>query len=202
MSIIYAGQLRNGRQPPSYEHSTETNVMVTLYGGPADLDFVQLILTYEDERGKALTVSELLILDQVYREREIDTSTTSQITQLPEAEARMTLEGLVESGLLERRGTRRSRTYHLSAGVYREMGKPAAYVRTRGFERLQMEQMILQYVQAHGGIARRDVVKLCRVSENQAGYLLKKLVDRDELRLVGKGRGAHYVLPETPKELE
>jgi ATP-dependent DNA helicase RecG len=193
VSIIYAGQLRNGRRPPSYGRSTETSVTVTLYGGPADLDFVQLVLTHESERGRALTVSELLILDQVYREREIDTPTASQITQLPEAEARMSLESLVESGLLERRGTRRSRTYHLSAGVYREMGKPAAYVRTRGFERLQMEQMILQYVEAHGEIARRDVVNLCRVSGNQARYLLKTLVDRGALELVGAGRGAHYV---------
>jgi len=105
----------------------------------------------------------------------------------------MTLENLVESGLLERRGARRSRTYHLSAGVYREMGRPAAYVRTRGFERLQMEQMILQYVEAHGKIARRDVVGLCRVSENQARYLLQTLADRGALELVGRGRGAHYV---------
>ena len=202
VNIIYAGQLRNGRRPPSYERSTEKNVIVTLYGGPADLDFVQLILNHEDERGRALSVTELLILNHVYREREVDTPTASQITQLPEAEVRTTLEGLVESGLLERRGARRSRTYHLSAGVYREMGKPAAYVRTRGFERLQMEQMILQYVEAHGEIARRDVVNLCRVSEHQAGYLLKKLVERGELRLVGKGRGAHYVPQETRKNSE
>lgn len=202
VNIIYAGQLRNGRRPPSYERSTETNVIVTLYGGPADLDFVQLVLNHEDERGRALSVTELLILNQVYREREVDTPTASRITQLPEAEVRTTLEGLVESGLLERRGARRSRTYHLSAGVYREMGKPAAYVRTRGFERLQMEQMVLQYVQAHGEIARRDVVNLCRVSEHQAGYLLKKLVERGELRLVGKGRGAHYVPQETRKNSE
>lgn len=56
-----------------------------------------------------------------------------------------------------------------------------------------MEQMILQYVQAYGKIARRDVVELCRVSGHQARYLLKTLVDRGALRLVGRGRGAHYV---------
>jgi len=193
VNIIYAGQLRNGRRPPSYERSTETSVIVTLHGGPADLDFVQLVLSHEDERGRALSVSELLILNHVYREREVATPTASQITQLPEVEVRTTLEILVESGLLERRGARRSRTYHLSAEVYREMGKPAAYVRTRGFERPRMEQMILQYVQAHGKIARRDVVELCRVSGHQARYLLKTLVDRGALRLVGRGRGAHYV---------
>ena len=193
VNIIYAGQLRNGRRPPSYAQSTDTSVTVTLYGGPADLDFVQLVLAHENQQGRVLSVSQLLVLEHVYRERDIDTPTAARIIQLTESEARMILEGLVEVGLFERRGTRRGRMYHLSAGVYRELGKPAAYVRTRGFEPLQMEQMILQYVQAHGEIARRDVVALCRVSENQAGYLLKKLVDHNKLQLVGAGRSAHYV---------
>ena len=72
-------------------------------------------------------------------------------------------------------------------------------MRARGFEPLQMEQMVLQYVRAQGSITRRDVVELCRVSENQAGYLLKKLVERRVLRLVGRGRGAHYELGRTRK---
>ena len=140
-----------------------------------------------------LSVAELLVLDHVYREREISTPKAAQITQLSEADGRATLEHLVESGLLERRGARRSRTYHLSAEVYREMGEPAAYVRRRGFERPRMEQMILQYVEAHGKIARRDVVELCRVSSNRARYLLSSLVEQNKLELVGLGRGAHYV---------
>jgi ATP-dependent DNA helicase RecG len=196
INIIYAGQLRNGRRPPSYDRSTEVNVTVTLYGGSANLDFVQLILTHEKERGAMLSVAELLVLDHVYREREISTSKAAQLTQLSEPDARATLEQLVEAGLLEGRGARRSRTYHLSAEVYREMGEPAAYVRRRGFERPQMEQMILQYVDAHGKITRREVVELCRVSPNQARYLLKTLTDQGLLELVGVGRGAHYILPD------
>jgi ATP-dependent DNA helicase RecG len=149
-----------------------------------------------------LSVAELLVLDHVYREREISTPKAAQITQLSEADARATLEQLVEAGLLERRGARRSRTYHLSAEVYREMGEPAAYVRRRGFERPRMEQMILQYVEAHGKIARRDVVELCRVSKNQASYLLKTLVEKGQLKLKGRGRSAYYILAETQKNSE
>lgn len=194
ISIIYAGQLRNGRRPPGYDRSTETSVSVTLYGGPADLDFVQMILTHESDQGRSLNVSQLLILDHIHRERDIDTALATHLTQLPESEARTALESLVETGLLERRGARRARTYHLSAGVYRELGQPAAYVRTHGFERPQMEQMILQYVEAHNRITRREVVGLCRVSENQAGYLLRILVERNVLKLVGRGRTAYYAL--------
>ena len=166
-------------------------------GDLADLDFVQLVLTNESDRGRILTVDELLILDHVYREREIETATAARVAQLSQSDARALLESLVEDGLLEKRGNRRSRTYHLSAGVYREMGEPAAYVRTHGFERRQMEQMILQFVQAHGQIARRNVMDLCRVDEDQASYLLGRLVEDGRLRLVGRGRGAHYVVGKT-----
>ena len=192
VSIIYSGQLRNGRAAPSYAHSSETSVSVTLYGGPADLDFVQLVVNEENRRSRALTVSELLLLDYVRQERDLDVKTAVALIQRPETETRAVLESLVESGLLERRGARRGRTYHLSASVYRQMGEPAAYVRARGFEPLQMENMIRQYVQAHGRITRRDVVELCRVSKDQAYYLLKKLTEQGVLEQVGSGPKTHY----------
>ena len=74
------------------------------------------------------------------------------------------------------------------------LGRGKATVRAKGFEPLQTEQMVLQYVRAQGSITRRDVVELCRVSEHQAGYLLRKLAERGVLGLVGRGRGAHYEL--------
>jgi ATP-dependent DNA helicase RecG len=194
VNIIYRGQLRNGRRPPSYERSTEVSVSVTLYGGPANLDFVQLVLAHENDKGRMLGVGELLVLNRVFYEREIDTATVARIVQLPQSDARALLEKLVEEGLLEKRGNRRSRTYHLSAGIYRELGEPAAYVRTHGFERPQMKQMILQYVRVHGRIARRNVMDLCHLDQQQAFYVLSQLVEEGLLRLVGWGRGAHYVI--------
>lgn len=202
VGIIFSGQLRNGRPAPSYDRSTETSVSVTLYGGPADLDMVQLLVAEENRQQRTFTVGELLILDHVYREREIQTSTAVALTQQPEPEVRSILERLVEMGLLERRGARRSRSYHLSAGIYRDLGQPEAYVRMRGFEPLQMEQMVLQYVQAHGRITRSETAELCRINLNQAEYLLRQLVDRGDLRLVGRGRGAHYELGKTRKNSE
>ncbi len=199
VSIIYQGQLRNGRLPPDYTLSTEAGVTVILPGGPADLDFVQLVVTEENRMQRSFNVNELLILAHVWRERTIDTPMAAQLTQRDDAHTRSTLENLVEAGLLERRGDRKGCTYLLSAGVYREIGQPEAYVRARGFEPLQMEQMILQFIKAHGQITRRQAVDLCRLSENQAGYLLKRLTERGDLELVGSGRGAHYKLGKTRK---
>ena len=81
----------------------------------------------------------------------------------------------------------------LSALVYRKLGIPAGYVHQRGFDRLQHESMIRNWVEAHGKITRRDFSSLCRLTLRQAGYILKLMSDKGLLDLVGTGRNAHYV---------
>ena len=194
VAIIYSGQLRNGRLPPDYGLSTEASVSVILPGGLADLDFVQLVVTEENRRQRAFGVSELLVLAHLWRERTIDTPTTTRLIQRDETQARAVLESLVEAGLLEGRGAKKGRTYLLSAGVYRALGQPAAYVRARGFESAQMEQMVLQYVHAHGRITRREAADLCRIGPYQATRLLQKLVKQDTLVSHGERKGTYYTL--------
>ncbi len=192
VGIIYAGQLRNGRVPPDYSTSTVASVNVILPGGPADLKFVELLVTEENHRQRTFSVSELLILAHLWRERYVGPHTITKLLQRGEAQARAIIENLVESGLVEARGGGKGRSYILSASVYRELGQPVSYVHAKGFEAEQMEQMILQYVKAHGQITRQDVMNLCRVNGNQAAYLLKKLVRNEELQRIGMGRTAAY----------
>jgi len=194
VAIIYRGQLRNGRLPPDYGLSTEAGVNVMLPGGPADLDFVQLVVSEENRQQRTLQVDELLLLAHVWRERSIDTPAAALLTQRDEPHARMTLESLVETGLLERRGAKRGRTYLLSAGVYRDLGKPADYVRARGFEPEQMEQMVLQFVRAHERIVRREAADLCRIGPYQATRLLQRLVKEGKLTRHGERKGTFYTL--------
>ena len=94
--------------------------------------------------------------------------------------------------MVEARGSSKGRSYILNAGVYRELGQAVSYVHAKGFESEQMEQMILQYVKSHGKVTRQEVMELCRINENQAAYLLKKLVKSGELIPIGMGRSAAY----------
>jgi len=149
------------------------------------------------QQGETLGVEfkdELLLLNALWQERSLTTAQASGLLQKSEADARAVLERLVEAGLVEGRGERKGRTYHLSAATYRRLGVPSAYVRRRGFEPIQWEQMILQYVRAHGRITRRDAAELCRLKEYQAFYILQKLVKQGRLKSIGKGRGAYYEL--------
>jgi len=193
IDTIFTEQLRNGRPAPSYERSTATDVVLVLYGGKANLQFVRLVVK-ENQAGRTLGLDELLILNALWQERSLTTPQVSRLLQKPEPDARAVLERLVEIGLVEARGERKGRTYHLSAATYRRLGLPSAYVRRRGFEPIQQEQMVLQYVRAHGRITRREAAELCQISLDQAYRLLQGLVEKGVLIQHGKKKGSWYSL--------
>ncbi len=193
IDIIFEEQLRNGRPAPSYERSTPESVVLVLPGGKANLNFVRLVVE-ESQAGRPLSLNELLVLNGLWQERRITTQEAARLIQKPETEARAVLERLVEAGLIEARGTGRGRVYHLSASTYRRLGEEAAYVRVKGFERQQMEQMILDYVRAHGRITRREAAELCRIGPYQATRLLKLMVEQGKLTSHGVGKGTWYAL--------
>jgi len=192
IDTIFYEQLRNGRPAPSYDRSNESGVVVILPGGQANLQFVRL-LAEESRAGRDLGLDELLILNALWQDRRLSTDEAARLTQKPEPDARSVLNRLVEMGLVEPRGERKGRTWHLSAATYRRLGASAAYVRQRGFEPLQQEQMVLQYVGKHGSISRREAAELCRLAPSQAYRLLKQLEGAGKiLRIGGSTKGVRY----------
>ncbi len=198
IDTIFYEQLRNGRPAPDYGRSGESGVVLVLPGGEANLEFARLVAE-ESQSGRALSLDDLLLLNHLWIERRLATAEAAALIQKPESEARARLQRLVEAGLAEPRGERKGRTWHLSAAAYRRLGERAGYVRQRGFEPLQQEQMVLQYVAKHGRITRREAMELCQLSPDQAKRVLARLVERGEIRQHGKRRGAHYGLP--PKDM-
>jgi len=191
IDTIYSEQLRNGRPAPSYGRSTEASVVLVLPGGEANLEFVRLVVE-ENQAGRPLSLDDLLILNEIWLERRVTTPEAAKTIQKPELEARARLARLVEVGLVEARGERRGRSYHLSAAVYRRLGDKAGYVRQRGFEPLQHEQMVLQYARSHGRITRTEVAQLCQTSSAQARNVLKRLIRKGLLAVSGSRRAAYY----------
>lgn len=192
IDTIFYEQLRNGRPAPSYERSNEAGVVLVLPGGDANLDFVRLVVE-ENQAGHTLSMEDLLILNRLWTERRLTTAETANLIQKPESEALARLQRLVEIGLLESSGERNGRAWHFSAPTYRRLGDKAADVRLRGFEPLQQEHMVLQYVEKHGRITRREAAELCRISGPQAYRLLNRLAEQGLLTRVGKrGRGVVY----------
>jgi ATP-dependent DNA helicase RecG len=191
IDTIFYEQLRNGRPMPSYSRSNESGVVLVLPGGRANLDFARLVAE-ESQAERPLSLDDLLLLNHLWFNRRLTTKEAGLAIQKPDIEARGRLQQLVGSGLIEARGERASRTWHLSAGAYRRLGERAAYIRQRGFEPLQQEQLVLQYVETHGRITRREAAELCMLEPRQASRLLNRMAKDGKLRLRGTKRGAGY----------
>lgn len=191
---IFEGQARYGRRLPSYARTTEEHVVVSIPGGPANLTLARFIVELA-ERDQRLGLEQLLVLNVVAEQRRAGTRELAGALQRSPEETLPILSGMVETGLLEARGEGKGRTWHLSASAYRALGQDVAYVRTRGFDRLQQEQMVLSYVDAHGSITRGKVAELCSLSSKQAYRLLAALRGRGDLEMRGDKRRAVYVRP-------
>ena len=180
---------------PRHGQSNSEGVRLVVPGGAASLEFVKLVHE-ADRSGSPLGVDELLVLNQLQIERRVDATEVGRITQKGGWQARGMLERLVERGLVEGRGERRGRIYTLSASLYRQLGRATGYIRTRGFDPVRQQAMVLEYLRAHGRITRREVVELCGVTSNQARWLLTRLVEKGEIKMAGEPRrGAYYELP-------
>jgi len=193
IDTIFYEQLRNGRPAPSYSRSSETSVILVFPGGKANQSFVRLVAE-EDQSGRILSLNELHILNRLWFERRLTVSEIALSIQKPELECRSILEALIERDLIEARGERKARTYHLSAATYRRLGAESSYIRQRGFEPLQQEQMILQYLEKYGRISRSQAAEMCQISVFKAGRLLKRIRNSGKIRLAGAGKEAHYEL--------
>lgn len=189
---IYEGMLRYGRPAPDYTMSDTSTVTVQMFNADADLDFLKMILHREEQTGAAMPIDSLIILSRLREERRLSTADLADSVQKPETAIRADLEKLAEVGLVEPHGTGRGRTYTLSARVYQHSGEKTAYVRQVGFDRIQQEQMVLKYIDAHGSIKRADVMELCHIDRNQAYRLLTTLKTQKIIRQIGERKGASY----------
>jgi len=104
------------------------------------------VIEEENRRQSPLPVESLIALAQLRQARRIDTTTLARAIQRDETMARSVLERLVEAGLVQAQGIKKGRTYTLSPQVYRELGQSADYVRQAGFDSIQQEQMVNNYV--------------------------------------------------------
>jgi len=189
---IYEGMLRYGRPAPDYELSDATSVLLMLAKSHADTGFLEMILRHEEQTGTAMPIDSLIILSRLRHERRLTTADLTADTQKSEQATRTALEKLVEAGLVEAHGVGRGRTYTLSAKMYRNAGQKVGYVRQVGFDPIQQEQMVLQYIDKHGSIRRAEVMELCRISGPQAYHLLKRLKQQRKIRQEGERKYAVY----------
>lgn len=193
IDLIYRGLLRYGRHCPDYSQTNASNVVLRLSIAGADMAFLALIVREERKRGAPLPIDSLITLSVLREHKRMNREDLTAYLQKPAVSVGRTLEAMVEAGLVQPHGATRGRTYTLSPVIYKELGKTAEYTRQAGFDRLQREQLVRNYVKEHGSIRRQDVMDLCRLEGAQATRLLRHLVKEEALERIGERRGSHYV---------
>lgn len=192
---IFRGLLKFGRPAPDYSHTNAHSVVLHLPTAAADLDFRRLVVEHERATNAELPIDSLIALAALRESKRVTADELAVQIQRDSTSAKRTLEALTEAGLVEAHGATRGRSYTLSASLYQAVGNKAAYTRQVGFTPIQQEQMVLSYVQQHGQIKRAEVMELCRLSEDQAWQLLKRLMVGEKLVKHGERRWSFYTLP-------
>ena len=194
---IFRGMLKFGRPAPDYSYTTAQSVVLRLPTTEADLEFRRLVVEHERATNTELPIDSLIALAALRATKRVSADELAVQIQRDTASAKRTLEALPEAGLVEAHGSTRARSYTLSASLYQAVGDKAAYTRQAGFSSIQNEQMVLNYVQQHGQVRRAEVMELCRLSEDQAWQLLKRLMLAEKLVKHGERRWSFYTLPGT-----
>ena len=162
---IFHDQLRLGRPAPDYSRTDTTGVRVILRGGKANLEFARFVYE-QDDSGQTLTLDDLLVLNKLFYERDIDSELAGRLIQKGVSEARRVLSRLHERGLIEGKGEKKGRGYHLSAGLY---------VRIHDIDPIRQERLVMEFVQVHRRITRGELMRLLGISAGQARRVLERM---------------------------
>lgn len=195
VDLIYRGLLRYGRHHPDYNSSDAHSVVLRLSMAPANEAFLGIVLEEEARRGAPLPIDSLIILATLREQRRANSGQLAQWLQKDVSRVGPCVESLVEAGLLQPHGSGRGRSYTLAPKLYRMLGEKVQYTRQAGFDRVQQEQMIQNYVAQHGRITRQEVVELCRLTPDQAYKALKRLCDANILGKHGDRKSSFYTKP-------
>lgn len=192
---IFEGSIVFGRPLPDYSETTSTYVKLFIQRAEPDLAFTKMISNEENRLGRSLPINSLLILSALQSQRRLTIAEIAEVTNIGEIRAKAVVEKLVEAGLVDASGNNKARFYILSSKVYKEQDNIVGYVRQTGIDAVKYEAWIMELIQKQGGkITRDNVVELLNVTPPQAYRLLKKMSDKDRIKLVGNGRSAYYEL--------
>lgn len=190
---IFEGSLLYGKPLPDYSESNDVMVRLFIPKSLPDREFTKLISDEQNRLGHELPINSLLVMNELKLDRRATLFELADSTHISESKLRITVESLVESGLIEAVDGGRARYYTLSVNVYKRGDNVTGYVRQTGIDKVRFPEMILKFAENNNGvITRKDAAELLRISVQQAYRLLKSMADEGKLQPEGKGKYAYY----------
>jgi len=155
VDLIYRGMLRFGRHNPDFSQSDSHSVVLRLSMAEADEAFLKLVLEEEARRGSQLPIDSLIILAALREQRRANNEQLAEWLQKDALHVSASVESLVSLGFAASAWAGRGRSYTLSPDLYRPARREGRIYSQAGFDRLQQEQLVKNYVTQHGRIRVR-----------------------------------------------
>lgn len=125
---IYAGCLRYGKLPPNYSMSNTDSVRLYIPNNNPDKPFIELLTVEQEKMNRDFTIYELLILNLLKTHHRVSLNGLADTTGIPTFKLQITVETLVENGMIEATGQGKNRIvsrifrkifyYHLMVEYY------------------------------------------------------------------------------------
>jgi len=196
MSRMYQALLIEGREPPVIIDEGEA-VRVIFRATDLSIPF-RLFVAEEADKGRILTVEDLLLLQYLLRHSEIDTPTAARITQQSERGARETLSRMeLDLGYVERGGTGRGTYWILRHDLHRRLSAPGHAERDRRIDWEAAKTRVLSVLKQRAergepGLSNAEIRQITHFDRAQVKRLMAELNREKAATVSGRGRGARW----------
>lgn len=184
--------LSEGKEPPQYREIGKS-VELIINASNVSVKFLNLLNNIK-KNNHILDVDHLIILNYLMKHREINLSEASRITQRGIEQARDVLsymENQIE--VIESNGNTRNKKYMMSYKAYDLLGESTKYYRDRDLDDMSAKAIILSTLKDRDKLTNSEIRQITSFNSKKVIRLMKEL-EREGVKLTGKGRGSYYYL--------
>jgi len=193
---MYQALLIEGKEPPEIIDEGDA-VRVIFRASNLSVTF-RLFVAKEADKGRILTVEDLLIIQHLLRHPEIDTAMAARITQQTEDNAREMLSYMeLELGYLERGGTGRGTYWILRHDLHHRLSAPGHPERDRRIDWEAAKTRVLSILRqraerGEAGLSNAEIRQITHFDRAQVKRLMAELSREEAVIVSGRGRGARW----------
>ncbi len=194
---MYQALLIEGKEPPRILDEGEA-VRVIIRASDVSIPF-RMFVAEEADRGRYLSVEQLLVVQHLLRHPEIDTETTAKITQQTEVDARETMNQTETAfGYLERGGTGRGTYWTLRHDLHGRLSALGHPERDRRIDWEAAKTRVLSILRQRAGkrepgLTNAEIRKITHFDRSQVKRLMAELAREGAALREGRGRGANWL---------
>jgi ATP-dependent DNA helicase RecG len=197
VSRMFSALLMEGKEPPDIQEIGES-IRVTFIKRELSGPF-RIFVAEESQDGRDLGVDHLLILQQLLKRPEIETTAAALLCQRSDAQMREILAKMVRFGYLEHGGTGRGAYWTLRPELHKRLAASGYHERSRriDWEAAKTRVLIILKERAkrgEAGLSNKEIRQITHLDRNQVFRLMTELREENPaIGAPGKGQSARYV---------